>query len=222
MRAGLAEMTAPIQTTRVLPDVPPSLVGAIAGGALLALGVHRRGIGGTIVGLFGAGLLAANIPPLADELIEAGTRRNEIGLRETLVFDRPVAELFAFCSNFENFTQVVPSLVKVVDFDDGRSRWTVRSPSGRLIEWDAVVTKYLPQQVIAWESVPGSAVRHSGLVRFRSEAPNRTRVDLTIRYVPSNPTTADAIAALFGPRRSARLRTDLARVGGQPLRNAAE
>ena len=188
---------------------------------MLVFGLRKRGVGGTLASLLGAGLLAANLPPLADELIEAGTRRRQVGIRETLVFDRPISELFAFIANFEHFPEVVHGLEEVVDFDDGRSRWTIRTPTGRTVQWDAIVTKYLPHQVIAWESVPGAPVRASGLVRFRSLGPGQTRLDITIRYTPVTTSALEALAAMVGPSQSARLRTDLARAGGHPLRLAA-
>jgi uncharacterized membrane protein len=194
----------------------------VAGGALLAIGARRRGVSGTAVGVTGLALLALNLPSLAAALVEAGARRYEVAIRETLVFDRPIAELFAFCANFEHFPEIVTSLERVVDFDDGRSRWTLRTPAGRIVEWDAIVTKYLPQQVIAWESVPGAPVRSSGLFRFRALGPDRTRVDLALRYAPVRVRAVDALASLLGPPRSRRLRTDLARAGGQPLRHAVD
>ncbi len=215
-------MTSPHLPSRTLPELPPSLFGTLAGSALLAIGARRRGASGTAVGVAGVALLALNLPALAGALVEAGARRYEVALRETLVFDRPLAELFAFCANFEHFPEIVNSLERVVDFDNGRSRWTLRTPAGRVVEWDAMVTKYLPQQVIAWESLPGSPVRTSGLFRFKSLGPGRTRVDLTLRYAPVQVGAVDALASLLGPPRSRRLRTDLARAGGQPLRSAVD
>ncbi|MHB1262830.1 MAG: SRPBCC family protein [Gemmatimonadaceae bacterium] len=215
-------MTSPYPAPRTLPELPPSLLGTLAGSALVAIGARRRGASGAAVGVAGAALLALNLPSLAGALVEAGARRYEVALRETLVFDRPIAELFAFCANFEHFPEIVSSLERVVDFDNGRSRWTLRTPAGRVVEWDAMVTKYLPQQVIAWESVAGSPVRSSGLFRFRALAPDRTLVDVTLRFAPVRVSAVDALASLLAPPRSRRLRTDLARAGGQPLRHAVD
>lgn len=209
-------------SVKLRPNVPPALVGTAAGGALLALAVKRRGVGGALAGIVGAGLLASNLPALTDELIATGARRDEVALRETLVFARNAHEMFTFCANFEHFPEIVSFLERVVDYDNGRSRWWARTPSGRLVEWEAMVTKYLPDQVIAWESVPNSPVRSSGLVRFRPLGSDRTRLDLTLRFTPGRPSAIEALASLIRPARSTRLRTDLARAGGQPLRLAAD
>src|SRR3712207_9433639 len=85
----------------------------------------------------------------------------------------PRSTLFPYTTLFRS------ALRDVTDFDDGRSRWAIAKASGELLEWDVIVTKYVPSQVIAWESVPNSPVESAGVVRFAPEGPNRTRLDLT-------------------------------------------
>jgi uncharacterized membrane protein len=78
------------------------------------------------------------------------------------------------------------------------------------VKWDATVTKYVPSSVIAWESVPDSPVKASGLMRFFALSPTETRVDLTITYRPLRTGLADALGALVGANNTVRLRTELA------------
>src|SRR5437773_9668436 len=75
-----------------------------------------------------------------------GAARRQVDLRMTIVIERSLPDVFAFCRDFENFGKLVDA-VRVDDFQDGRSHWVVRSPLGHVIEWDAVVTKYVPQSV---------------------------------------------------------------------------
>jgi len=88
----------------------------------------------------------------------AGAARRSVNIRTTIVVERPLKEVFEFCRDFENFPGIVDVLLSVEDTQDGRSHWAVRSPGGQALEWDATVTKYVPNTVIAWESVPGSVV----------------------------------------------------------------
>ncbi len=202
---------------------------AAIGGSLVLYGNRRRGAFGTLVGLAGAGIVANAIAPLMGSLLRnAGLARQTVNLHTTLVVNRPVREMFALCSNFENFPRVVGELRDVTDFDDGRSRWAIARASGELLEWDVVVTKYVPGQVIAWESVPNSPVESTGVVRFAPEGPDRTRLDLTLRYRPAATSLGDAVRALVSPPRAPAVRAAMAKASDQlhqltpPVRDAAE
>jgi uncharacterized membrane protein len=208
---------------------PNPWLGTAIGGSLVLYGSRRRGALGTLVGLAGAGLVANAIAPAVGSLLRnAGLARQTVNLHTTVVVDRPVREMFALCSNFENFPRVVGQLRDVTDFDDGRSRWAIATASGERLEWDVVVTKYVPGQVIAWESVPNSPVESTGVVRFSPEGPDRTRLDLTLRYRPAATSLGDAVRALVGPPRASAVRAAMAKASDQlhqltpPLAGAAE
>jgi uncharacterized membrane protein len=186
------------------------------GGTLVFYGSRRRGAVGTLAGLAGAGIVARALAPVAAALLRrAGLARQAVNVHATFVVDRPVREMFALCSNFENFPRVVGALRDVTDFDDGRSRWAIARASGELLEWDAIVTKYVPSQVIAWESVPNAPVESAGVVRFAPEGPNRTRLDLTLRYRPAYTNLRDALRALIGPPRAPAVRAAMAKATSQ-------
>jgi uncharacterized membrane protein len=191
-------------------------LGAAIGGGLVLYGSRRRGAFGTILGLAGAGIVANVIAPVVGSLLRnAGLARQTVNLHTTVVVDRSVRETFALCSNFENFPRVVGELRGVTDFDDGRSRWAISRASGELLEWDVIVTKYVPGQVIAWESVPNSPVESTGVVRFAPEGPDRTRLDLTVRYRPAFTSLGDAVRALVGPPRAPAVRAAMAKASDQ-------
>ena len=126
----------------------------------------------------------------------------------TLVVPRSVHDVFMFCRDFENFPRVVPSLLNVEDTQDGRSHWSVRTPAGHLIGWDAVVTKYVPNSVIAWESAPGSEVEASGLMRFEALSAEETQIKISLRYRPLRTGIADAFFAVVGISSTTRVRSE--------------
>jgi uncharacterized membrane protein len=169
-----------------------------------------------LVGLAGAGLVAHALAPVVASLLRsAGLARQTVNLHTTIVVDRPVREMFALCSNFENFPRVVGALRGITDFDDGRSRWAIAKASGELLEWDVVVTKYVPGQVIAWESVPNASVESNGVVRFAPDGPDRTRLDVTLRYRPAYTSVGDAVRAIVAPSRGPAVRAAMAKASDQ-------
>jgi uncharacterized membrane protein len=185
---------------------------AILGGVLIGVTRTHRGVLATAARLVGGGLVAGVLgPSLSNGVVRAGAERRRVRLRTTLVVQMPVRDAFAFCRDFENFPRVVLALERVVDYQDGRSHWEVRSPRGELLAWDAVVTKYVPNVIIAWHSVPGSVVDCSGLIRFAPIDAESSRLDVEIQYDPCHTGFRDAIRALVDLSRERQLEADLAR-----------
>jgi uncharacterized membrane protein len=145
-----------------------------------------------------------------------------VDLRMTVIVERPIAEVFEFCRDFENFPEIVDVLLSVEDSQDGRSHWSVRSPLGEAIQWDATVTKYVPNAVIAWQSVPGSEVEANGMMRFAPLSPTETRVDISLAYRPVHTRLREALKALIRPSNNARLRSELAKASHQLTRPDTE
>lgn len=188
-----------------------ALAAALIGGALLGAsdGRSRRR---SLLRLVGTGLLAgAAIPALEKRVLGLGDARRRIRLRMTTEVHRPVGEVFAFLKDFENFPKLVGSLRRVIDYEDGRSHWEGYTPSGGLVAWDVVVTKYVPSSVIGWESVPGGDVDAAGLIRFAPVGPDSTRLDIELSYAPHATALGDALHALTGMRRDEQLEHELAR-----------
>ena len=104
--------------------------------------------------------------------------------------------MFSFFKDFECFPKVIGALRSVVDYQDGRSHWEMYTPSGDILAWDVVVTKFVPQAVIGWESVPGSAVEMSGIARFTPRDEHSTTVSLELVFRPAFTGFTDALYAI--------------------------
>ena len=186
--------------------------GAILAGTLLGYATGRRDRVGIAARATAAGLvLAAFVPSLALRLLTAGAARRRIHLRTSIFIDRPVHDVFTFCRDFENFPRVIQSLHRITDFQDGRSRWEVLSPRGELLTWDAQVTKYVPNVVIAWRSLRGSVVDCNGLIRFSPTSNGGTRLQIQVDYDPCTTGLSEAIRALLDTPREEQLEADLER-----------
>ena len=196
------------------PQLGEHIVEAIVAGALLGYATRdrRRGRRGLAARLAASGLLlAAFAPQLKRQLLRIGAARRRVHLRTAIEIDRPVHEVFDFCRNFENFARVVQSLRRVTDYQDGRSCWEVVSSSGEVLSWNSEVTKYVPNAVLAWRSVPGSVVDCNGLIRFSPSARGGTRLHIEVDYDPCHTGISDALRSLFDTPRTEQLEADLAR-----------
>lgn len=200
-------------------ELPAGMLGgriasALLGGALVGYGQRRGGRWGVFAALAGAGVLArAMATPAASGIRRAGEARRTVRLRTVVHVRRSVHDVFTFCKDFEHFPRIIGSLRRVVDYEDGRSHWEVVTPSGQPLEWDATVTKYVPNSVIAWSSVSGSVVDTRGLLRFAPSDDGGTRLQVELTYTPHEMPLGDALLAIATAPLQEQLERDLARLG---------
>src|SRR4051812_22728235 len=86
---------------------------------------------------------------------------------KSCTINKPREELFRFWRRFENLPRFTRHLVSVAEMSDTESHWVARAPTGKSVEWDAVVINEHENEMIAWESKPGSEIRNAGSVRFK-------------------------------------------------------
>lgn len=182
-------------------DEQSFLFGAVIASALIGFGLSRRTTLGTAAGIAGAGMLAALVAPrVAARATVSPSSRRPVNVTTELVLQRPRAAVFDFFHNFENFPLLGGIVDGIEDFDDGRSRWRVRGRGGT-IEWDVIVTRYLPPAVIGWESIAGSPVESHGMVRLEALDDSATRVSLTVDYRPISEEAIRAFQRIPRPER---------------------
>jgi uncharacterized membrane protein len=168
-------------------------------------------------------------------LLRAGTNidaRRLVGLRDrrgihftkTMFIAAPVDRVFTFWSDFDNFPKFMRNVRAVSRNREDSWHWEVAGPVGSKIAWDAVVTQYIPNEVIAWATVPGTVVEHAGTVRFQPEG-SGTRVQIQMSYSPPAGVLGHAVASLFGADPQTEMGEDIARLKsyfetGKPARDA--
>ena len=194
-------------------------------GALIAYGLNRRSVGGT--------MLAVGAVPLAYKGVtgqwpsmsllrvaqnradtrEALAGERGIHVRESIRLMRPVHELYRFWRRFENLPRFMSNLVEVIDLGAGRSRWIAKGPAGALIEWDAEIINEVENEVIGWRSLPGSDVATAGSVNFDSVRRGRsTQVSVHLQYAPPAGSLGALVATIAGREPSQTVREDLRRL----------
>ncbi|HET9533325.1 MAG TPA: SRPBCC family protein, partial [Blastocatellia bacterium] len=141
-----------------------------------------------------------------------GAGRRAVDIQKTININAPVEEVFKFWENYENFPRFMSNVREVIDKGDGRSHWVVAGPAGVPVEWDAVVTKRVPNEVFAWKTVPGSVVANAGMVIFRRNDDGTTTVDIKLSYNPPAGAVGHAVATLFGSDPKTEMDQDLMRM----------
>jgi uncharacterized membrane protein len=192
---------------------PPGVrvVMGAAGGALLINALAgKRGALGLLGGLAGAAMIArssTNMP--IDRLV--GARSPSVELQKCIDIAAPVEQVFEAFSQLERFPEFMTHVREVRLSGDGTSRWTVEGPAGRAISWEAMTTRLEPNKLIAWRTLPGSAVEHAGLLRFEPKH-GGTRLLVTMSYTPPAGALGHAVARLFGADPKSELNDDLLRM----------
>jgi uncharacterized membrane protein len=165
------------------------------------------------VGASGVGLFARGTSNLdLRTLLGVGRGRPVVTVRKSLNVQAPLERVFAFWSDVERFPTFMANVREVRDLGRDRSRWTVAGPAAMPVEWEAEVTRRVPNEELAWATVPGSVVEHSGHVRFLPNASGGTRIDVHLSYAPPAGAVGHGIARLFGSDPKTEIDEDLARM----------
>jgi uncharacterized membrane protein len=219
--AGVPSLQGPGRPRGIGPDFQQEtwapatrLVFGIAGGALLAQGIRSRGMVGRGLSAVGIGLLTRALTNASSrQLMNLGVGgKPAIEVEKTLTVAAPVDEVWELWSNFENFPRFMTHIREVRKVDEGRSRWVAVGPAGLPIEWEAVVTDWVPQQFIGWTSVEGSALETTGQVRFRATSTGSTEIDVRMEYSPPAGAAGHALASLLGADPKRAMDDDLVRL----------
>jgi uncharacterized membrane protein len=204
------------------------LLASTAGCAMASYGAKRRDPLGAAVCTMGVGLMARGLTNMEmKRLVGLNGGRRGIDFQKTIHIAAPVDFVFPFWSHYENFPRWMSHVREVRDLGAGRSHWVVAGPAGIPFEWDAELTEFVSNRVIAWKSVPGAAIAQEGIVRFDSNSDGTTRIDVKMTYNPPAGAAGHVLADLLGADPKAMMDQDLARMKtlietGNPPHDAAQ
>lgn len=102
--------------------------------------------------------------------------------------------------------------VKEVKATNGHSHWTVAGPGGSAVEFNAITTKSVKNQVLAWKSQPNETIKSAGIVQFRPVNDGSTRVTVRMSYTPPAGAVGHTVASLFGVDPKQAMDEDLVRM----------
>jgi uncharacterized membrane protein len=202
---------------------------AIGGAALAAFGAKQlkdRSPAGAALAAAGSMLIlrgatghchvyaAAGINTARDE----GDTRAALGgargvnVEEAVTINASADALFAFWRKFSLLPRFMANLVSVTEIDDRRSRWIVKAPAGRTVQWDAEIINEIPDELIGWRTLAGADVVSAGSVHFAPLASGRgTEVRVRMQYDPPAGRIGAAVAWMLGHDPASSVREDLRR-----------
>jgi uncharacterized membrane protein len=156
-------------------------------------------------------MCATQLSAQADSSVTSYRPGRAVVVRHTVTVNRSIDEVYAFWHNFANFPRFMAHVVSVT-VSGNRSHWVAKAPAGMTVEWDAAMVEDRENERIAWRSLPGSDVQHSGSVTFvRAPGARGTEVRVELMYTPPAGTVGRAIAKLFGEEPEQQIRDDLRR-----------
>ena len=134
-----------------------------------------------------------------------------IHVHEAITVNRPLADVYRFWRDFENFPTFMAHL-ESVQTSGTRSVWRARGPAGLRLEWEAQTTVERENEAIAWRTLPESTVQHSGSVRFEHAPGGRgTEVHVELEYQARGAAAGASVARLFADDPEQEIRYDLRR-----------
>jgi uncharacterized membrane protein len=199
-------------------------ISGAAGALLLGYGLRRRRFRAVLAPL-GLGLIGRAVS--GRSLVNRALGRNSAGARRTspvaslgpgegtridrtVLIARPAADLYRFWRQFDTLPRFMDNLESVTLLDGRRSHWVAKGPLGARIEWDAEVHHEIPNELIAWRSLPGSEVDQAGSVHFIPTAEG-TEVRVILRYATAVGKLGDTVTRLLGDDPSRQIADDLRR-----------
>lgn len=208
----MLQKQSPLDRNTMMWSPTRRLLSGVGAGYLLLYGVARGGIIGMIARLAGMGLGLRALTNM-DMRTMAGKNPDAdlIQLRKSIQIYAPVDEVYQLWSKFENFSRFMANIDSIEDLGDGRSHWVVKGPAGSKVEFDARLTDNVPNERVAWETLPDSTVQHRGSVNFR-ETDRGTQVNVNMVYNPPAGVAGHAVAKLFGKDPKTEMDADLQRL----------
>lgn len=99
----------------------------------------------------------------------------------TIEVDVPVQTAYNQWTQFEEFPRFMEGVREVRQLDDQRLFWAA-DIGGETKEWYALITRQVPDEVLAWESEGGA--RNDGTIIFKPLDGEHTEIEMHINYEP--------------------------------------
>ena len=180
---------------------------------LMLYGMVRGGVIGMLARLGGAALGTRALTNMDMRRMTGVTSEGDtIRVRKSIQINAPVEDVYRLWANFENFPRFMKNIDAIHPQGGNRSHWVVKGPAGSKVEFDAITTENIPNELVAWETTPDSMVKHHGQVRFRPSGSQGTQVNVTMSYMPPGGAAGHAVASIFGKDPKTEMDTDLARM----------
>ena len=130
-----------------------------------------------------------------------------ITIDKSIAIHAPLSQVYAFWQNFENFAEFIGSIESIKITGENTSHWVVRGPMRTKVEFDALTTERVENQLIKWNSFHAQdeveEVKSEGSLTFK-ETDGVTHVQLIFSYSLPNAIAqkvAETMSALGFPQK---------------------
>jgi uncharacterized membrane protein len=177
-------------------------VSGVGGAAVLFYGLRQDNISRWPLAALGAGLIYQGVSgnnwldylPIGEDTPskesmagEEPFSPSELRIRKSVTVNRPAEELYAYWRKLDNLPTFMNHVKSVQETSSDESHWIVNVLHGIQLEWDAHITVDRPNEMIGWETMPGSSLRSLGYVKFIPTS-RGTEVSLSMDYsLPGGP-----------------------------------
>jgi len=190
----------------------PRLLAGAAGGALALYSARRHDLLGRALEIAGLALFTRGLTNLEMRDLIGLSGGPGIGIQKAINVNAPIEKVYEVWNRHEDFPHFMSRVLEVKKLGDELYHWKVAGPAGIPVEWEAVITKQTPNEMLAWESVEGSMIEQKGIVRFQANGSGGTRVEVKMSYHPPAGAAGHALAKLFGADPKSEMTADLMRM----------
>jgi uncharacterized membrane protein len=155
----------------------------VVGGALAALGLRRRSLGGIAVAGVGAALIARGVTGRCPTYRVRALRKG-IQVRRAVTIQATPQQVYEVWRDLENLPRFMQHVDSVTLEEGGISRWRV-TEGPKQLEWRAEIVEDTPGRRLRWRALPGGDIRHEGSIDLRQAPGDRgTIVEVKLHYFP--------------------------------------
>lgn len=197
------------------------MMSAVAGGAMVLFGLARGALGGYAIAGIGAALAYRGLTghSIFYRLLGVDRSSHDVGrvqgnvgikLERAVTVNTTPEHAYRAWRHLPNLARFMAHVERVEQIDNVRSRWTVQTPAGMKVTWNADITNDVPNQVIAWRTVDARVVEHAGSVTFDAAPDGRsTVVRVSMQYAPPAGALGHTLVSAFGADPQKQIEQDL-------------
>ncbi len=169
-----------------------------AGAGLAAYGVRRWKSITNPASIAGSLLLVRSLVNMPWAAVAGIDSSMGIRIQKTIHIAASPRELYEFWNNPENYPKAFPHVREISRLEDDVYQWQLSGIAGVPLKWTGSIVRRIPEKLIEWRSLPGSAVENHGIVRLDPGKDGQTRVHLQMSYQPPAGLIGHALATALG------------------------
>lgn len=177
--------TQSIRSRIVGVNVPPveRIVSGLAGGALAAMGISRRSLGGLLVAGVGVAAIARAVSGRCPAYRMRAIRRG-IHVRRVITIQCTPREVYDLWRDLTNLPKFMSHVESVTMEDANISKWVIKEGPKELV-YRAEISEDTPGRRLRWRSLPGGDLEMEGALELREAPADRgTEVEIKLHYFP--------------------------------------